>query len=520
MYNFLNFIEDEAFVINDSYNITFANEPLLKRILSGEGRCFERIEGRDSPCGFPLWECPLNRVIREKRSFSLVHPYPSNNRPDPVYVKVSIHPISENQFLEIRRDVSAERKLEKQVILHHNHLDAISKISSAVSGLKDLKKVLEIAINTVLDIFTGSIGGIMLLDEKTKELKYEVLRGLSLDALEGKGVKMGEGISGKVAMEGKPLLIPDLKKDEFPGSTVYVKEGIRSLISVPLKAKEKVLGVLNIMSNIPGRFNREDMYLLSSVGHQLGVAMEQATLYERLTAARERYRKLLQVALAIQEEERKRIARELHDETSQNLTAISLNLQAIKEMMEDEGLTQEVKELIRKSHSIAVSASGELTRIIRELRPTLLDTLGLPAAINHLVESNLRSRNIEAEVHFSDLGERLAPEIELALFRITQEALSNIVRHSKAKRARITFSYDEKEYRLRIEDDGIGFNVQEIKTIEEGGRGAGLFGMKERVRLVGGRCHIDSGPGMGTRINVYVPRAKMESDEEDKGTSG
>lgn len=518
LYHILDFIEDEAFTIESSYKVKFVNEALRKKISVAEGRCFELIEGRITPCSHPLWECPLKRVIREKRSYSFVHPYRVDATNDTLYLKVSIHPLSENEFLEIRRDVSAERKLEKHIILHHNHLDAISKISSAVSGLKDLRKILEIAMDTILDIFTGSIGAIMLFDEKTLELRYQVLRGLSLDFAKEKNFGAQNSIFGKVARDGTCLLISDLEKEEKYKSAGFFAEGVRSLISVPLKAKEKVVGVLNVMSSVAGRFNREDMYLLSSVGHQLGIAIEQARLYERLTNARERYKKLLEVTLAIQEEERKRIARELHDETSQNLTAISLNLQALKEMIEEEGLTREVKELIRKSHSIAVSASTELTRIIRELRPTLLDTLGLPAAINHLVESNLKARNIEAEFKFSVTGDRLSPETELALFRITQEALSNIVRHSKAKKAKILLHCDEKECRLIIEDDGVGFRVQDIKTIDEGGRGAGLFGMKERVKLVGGRCNVESSPGMGTRINVYVPRLKIESDEEDKGT--
>ncbi|MCS7280850.1 MAG: GAF domain-containing sensor histidine kinase [Desulfobacterota bacterium] len=513
MYELLNLIEDEAFVFTRDYRVLFLNNTLASRIPKADGRCFELLEKRDMPCDHPLWECPLPRIIREKRSFFITYPYTTSEDPYPKYIKVSIWPISDTEFLELRRDVSAERQLEKQIMIHHNHLDAISKISRAVSGLKDLRIILETALSTILDIFDGSIGGIMLLDEERSVLRYEVWKGFSLGIIEGREVRKGEGVSGRVAEEGSPILL-----GEVPESTTLCAEGIRSLISVPLKAKEKVVGVLNVMSTIPKRFTREDMYLLSSVGHQLGMAIEQARLYENLTNARERYRKLLQVALVIQEEERKRIARELHDETSQNLTALSLNLQAIKNMIEEEGLTSEVRELIKKSHAIAVSASVELTRIIRELRPTLLDTLGLFAAINHLVETNLKPKGIETEIRFEELRERLSSETELALFRITQEALSNIVRHSRAKKARIIFSSEDKEYKLVIEDDGMGFNVHEIKTIEEGGRGAGLFGMKERVRLVGGRCNIESSPGMGTRINVYVPRKKGTSDEEDKDT--
>jgi signal transduction histidine kinase len=515
VYGLLDYIEDELFVIDNSYNVKFLNRALKNKIGSKEGKCFEIVERRSVPCGPPIWECPVRRVIKEKKGVSFIHPYHEGDGLR--YLKVSIYPLEEDSFVEIRRDVSAERELERHIIIHHNHLDAISRISSAVSGLGDLRKILETAIDTILEIFTGSIGGILLLDEKKGVLRYEVYRGLSVNFIEGMEVKKGEGISGSVAERGEPILLSEISdKSGVYRVDLLKKESISSMVSVPLKAKEKVVGVLNVMSNTPNRFKREDMYLLSSVGYQLGMAIEQARLYERLKNARERYKKLLEVAMVIQEEERKRIARELHDETSQNLTALSLNLRAIKDMMEEEGLSKDVKELIVKSHGIAVDASVELTRIIRELRPTLLDTLGLPAAINHLVEANLKSKNIDAEIIFNEMEERLSPETELALFRITQEALSNIIRHSKAKTARIYLNCDEEECVLRIEDDGIGFNVQDIKTIEEGGRGAGLFGMKERVRLIGGYCNIDSKPGAGTKITVHVPKRKTKGDEEDK----
>lgn len=513
MYEYLNFIEDEAFVVNASHEVSFLNSRVTIKSHSGV-RCYEVIENRESPCSWPLWECPLSKVIKSSKPLSIIHPYPSEKDVEPRYLKLSLFPLSDGLYLEIRRNVSAERRLEKQIIIHHNHLDAISKISSAVSGLRDLRRILETALDTILDIYTGCIGGIMLYYEKDSTLRYEVIRGLALSLFEGKEVKEGEGISGKVLRDGMPRLISDLEREGMENLKSFLDEGVRSFMSVPLKTKEKVVGVLNVMSNRANRFTREDMYLLSSVGHQLGMAIEQARLNERLRNARERYRKLLEVAISIQEEERKRIARDLHDETSQNLTALALNLEAIKEMIEDEGLTKEVKELIKKSHSIAISASVELSKIIRELRPTLLDTLGLGAAISHLVDSNLRSKNIEATVEFAGAEGRLSPDVELALFRITQEALSNIVRHSKAQKARISLECDQDGCKLVIEDDGVGFNVSEIKTIDEGGRGAGLFGMKERVRLVGGRCNIDSEPGKGTRINVYVPREKVTGDED------
>lgn len=517
MYEILNVMDDEIFVIDATYRLSFLNRKLKQKIREEQGLCYEIIEGRERPCESPQWSCPLKRVIKENKPFVFVHPFYAEGEPIPIYLKIGLYPLENGYFMEIRRDVTAERELERQILVHHNHLDAISRISSTVSGLKNLRKILDTALDTILEIFTGAIGGILLYDEKKETLSYEVEKGFSLSLIEGVFIRKGEGISGKVAETGEPLFVSDISKsyDNF-GTDVVFKEGIRSIISIPLKAKEKVVGVLNVMSTLPNQFKKEDIYFLNSIGCQLGMAIEQARLYERLTNARERYKKLLEVTFAIQEEERKRIARELHDETSQNLTALSLNLEAVKEMIEQEGLSEDVKTLIRKSHGIAVSASVELTKIIRELRPTLLDTLGLPAAINHLVETNLKSKNINTTVQFEGITERLPAETELALFRITQEAISNILRHSRARNAKIVLRYGKDEWELMIEDDGVGFDIEQIKTIEDGGRGAGLFGMKERLRLIGGYGWIESATGQGTKISAHIPRKKTKVDEEDK----
>ncbi len=134
---------------------------------------------------------------------------------------------------------------------------------------------------------------------------------------------MGEGIAGRVAQTGEPILVEDISRDpEAARPDLIIAEGLRGFISVPLKAKDKVLGVMNIASHLAGEFAPDDMYLLNSIACQLGTAIEQAELYKSLNDAKKRYRILLGHALTIQEQERKRIATELHDDTSQQLAAL------------------------------------------------------------------------------------------------------------------------------------------------------------------------------------------------------
>jgi len=412
------------------------------------------------------------------------------------------------------------RMEESEAKNRYDELIALSRISAAISGLWDLEAILKVGLNSVLEIMHGVIGGVMLLDEQTKTLSYFVYHGLSTKYAEEMRFKLGEGVAGKVAQNGKSILLEDISLEPSAARPDLIKtEGLKAFLSVPLRAKDRILGVMNVASTMARNFTKDDMYLLGSIGDQLGIAIEQAKLYRRLDEARKRYQTLLRQMITIQEGERKRIARDLHDETSQQLTALALNLQALIEMMEmGDVKNTEIKAMLKRTHNIAVQASAEVVRLIKELRPTLLDTLGLPAAIHNLAETNLSSRGINVTTEFKGMEQRrLSPEAELTLFRVAQEAMSNIARHSEAKRAMIRLECNNNECILCIEDDGKGFNVSEITRIEKDGRGAGLFGVRERVAVVGGEAYIESQLGKGAKAIAKVPVIRSTSYDENKG---
>ena len=399
----------------------------------------------------------------------------------------------------------------------YRELVSVSRVSAAVSGLRDLDAVLKVALDTVLEIMDGSIGGILLLDEGSRTLSYKVYRGLSDKYVQQMHLKLGEGIAGKVAQSGKAMLLEDISIE--PGAArrdVISTEGLKAFISVPLRAKDTVLGVLNVASNLPHRFIKDDMYLLNAIGDQLGVAVEQAELYERLRQGRERYKKLAQHILLSREEERKRIARELHDGTSQTLVGLSLGLQTLSEMAKGPGSCDDMfAEQLSKTQSLAAQINSEVRRIIHELRPTLLDTLGLIPAIRRYAEDILHPIGIEVSLELQGNSRPLSPEVEVGLFRIAQGSIGNIAEHSGAKRVVITLDYKVDKLVMRIEDDGKGFNVSKVTGVDDKGRGSGLFSMKERVKLMEGRCSIESRPGRGTAVKVTVPTNGGSSVGED-----
>jgi signal transduction histidine kinase len=523
----LDSVEDELLIIDGDYHIQFANPVISSRLqnkLSVSKRCYEILERAERPCNAPSqFDCPFKKVFDSGNKVVIMHA--SNVSGIERYLKITAYPVRDSEgnvvaIAELRRDITADRNLEIQILRRYHQLRALSNISNAVTSMMDIDTILRIALDNVLEILNGTVGGILLLDEKNNTLYYHVQRGLSARFVEEMRIPAGKGIAGSVLQTGKPVLVEDISKDRRTIRPDLIdSEGLKGFVCIPLKSKEKVSGVMTIASADAGRFGSDDVSLLNSIGDYLGTAIEQANLYRKLAQAGERYKRLLQHSLTAQEEERKRIARELHDETSQAITSLTLSLQASIQLAEMKGFDEpEFIEKLKKIHSFAVHAGNEIVKLMKELRPTLLDELGMVAAIQRYAKDTFQDKGINISFTINDSDKRLPPEIEVTLFRITQGILGNILEHSEAKNTHIGFNCDAQKCQLSISDDGKGFDVSKITRIDPRGRGAGLFTIKERARLVGGNCHIDSRPGKGTRITVTIPLEKDLPDEKYQGT--
>jgi len=412
--------------------------------------------------------------------------------------------------------VADQEKIEK----HYHDLVALSRVSAAISGLQDLDSILKIGLDNVISIMNGTVGGIMLLDESTQTLSYQVYHGLSDKYAQEMRLKLGEGIAGKVAQSGRAVLLEDISTEPSAARLDLISsEGLRAFVSVPIRAKDNVLGVINVASHVPHRFTKEDTHLLHSIGDQLGTAIEQARLHDRLRKARERLRKLARQNLVAEEEERRRIARELHDETSQALSGIALQLEALMEMAaKSDNVDHQLLAGLKKVQSLTVQVHKEVSRIISNLHPTVLDTLGLVAAVRQHAKNSLQPLGINVTVEVKGTERRFPADVETAVFRVAQGAIGNIVEHSKAKNASIVLTYRPDEFALTVSDDGQGFDVSKLTDVEESGRGRGLFSMRERIGFLGGTSGVESKPGMGTTVWLRIPLGQEIRYGQDKGT--
>jgi signal transduction histidine kinase len=403
---------------------------------------------------------------------------------------------------------------------YYDDLLALSRVSAAISGLHDLDAILRIGLENVLNIVNGTVGGIMLLDEAGEVLLYRVYHGLSDKYAEEMRLRLGEGIAGKVAQSGRSVLLEDISAESDAARIDLVTlEGLRAFVSVPLRAKDNVLGVMNVASHVPHRFTKQDVHLLHSIGDQLGTAIEQAQLQERLRKARERLRKLARQNLVAEEDERRRIARELHDETSQSLSGIALQLEAlIEKAASTDNQDAELVTALKKVQALTVQVHKEVSRVISNLRPALLDTVGLVAAVRQHAKNRLEPLGINVTIEVKGAEVRLPPDVEAALFRVVQGVIGNIAEHSKAKNASIVLAYQPGEFSLGVSDDGQGFDVSKITDVEESGRGRGLFSMRERIGFLGGTSSLESKIGVGTSVWAKIPVGQDIGYGENKST--
>ncbi|HYO11869.1 MAG TPA: sensor histidine kinase [Thermoanaerobaculia bacterium] len=234
------------------------------------------------------------------------------------------------------------------------------------------------------------------------------------------------------------------------------------------------------------------------------ITRENERLFQRLIEGERRFRSLARAVWKVQEEERRRLARELHDGLGQNLTALTNQLERLQQRLAESDATEMAVRLndAVEMARLALNESRELSRL---LRPPVLDDLGLPAALSWLART-LERTGLRVEVTLGGLDEaRLDPDVETLVFRLVQEALTNVLRHAGVTRAQVALSRSGGVLALRVSDEGRGFDLQTAFAGSEAATGSGLRGMRDRLELFGGRLDLASVPGQGTVVSAIVP---------------
>jgi two-component system, NarL family, sensor kinase len=268
------------------------------------------------------------------------------------------------------------------------------------------------------------------------------------------------------------------------------------MVSVPMLARGRVVGVLNVHSRAARNYGDDDLALLTQVANLMARAIENARLYGRLAEREEMLERFATRTVEAQELERRRLAGEIHDGISQRLVSLWYHLLAAEDATGDPELLH--REL-DKAKELSTAALAEARAAITGLRPFVLDDLGLGPGLESLGRS-LAGVEVEVDVDSVDLP----PHVEVALYRIAQEALQNVVKHAEASTVLIRLAAGDDGVRLVVTDDGGGFDEDTVAGAEDR-HSYGLVGIRERAELIGARLTITSRPGTGTAVEVLVP---------------
>jgi signal transduction histidine kinase len=285
------------------------------------------------------------------------------------------------------------------------------------------------------------------------------------------------------------------------------EESLWQFAMTPLRSKGVILGTAGVAA-AKRPIDQQRIRLLDAIGNQIAVAVERCRLHEEVQLTRDLRGELLHQVITTQEEERRRIARELHDEAGQALTALRLCLERLT--MTPASNTEDLKARLSQPLDLCQQAEEGVDKVIFDLRPALIDDLGLVEAIEFHAETRLRETGTKLNFKVTGKERRLTSEIEVALFRVMQEGINNIVKHAHANSAVLHLEFKKTEIVARLEDDGCGFEMGQIVSPQNIRHGLGLLGMRERMSLVGGSLIITSSPGAGTCLKAIVPLAEGE----------
>jgi signal transduction histidine kinase len=230
-------------------------------------------------------------------------------------------------------------------------------------------------------------------------------------------------------------------------------------------------------------------------------------LFQEGERMRDELQRLSREILRVQEEERTRISREIHDEIGQGLTAISVNLEKLK----IHGKPSEMKRTIRLVQSLVEKTADFIRHFSHQIHPVMLEDLGLLPALRSFVRDFQKNTDVRVTLKFSASVERVSIEQKTVLYRIVQESLTNVLKHSGTRNATVMIGKSAKGITLQVVDTGRGFELPGISGIRDKGQGLGILGMRERARIVGGRFMILSRPGKGTRVRVQLPSVVEQS---------
>jgi signal transduction histidine kinase len=391
-------------------------------------------------------------------------------------------------------------------------LDVIGRATVAIAAERSLPTLLQRIVDAAREVTVATYGALGVTGGESGELVEFITTGISAEQRAAIGPPPhGHGLLGVILRGAAPLRLARISEHPLSYGFPPNHPPMTSFLGAPILLRGRNLGNLYLTDKQGApEFSEEDERLLLILAAHAAIAIDGARLYERtnealaervreLAVANDHLQRLASLVIDAQEEERRRISRELHDDTAQALTSVLVRMR----LLARSAVKEEVREGLLELLDLTAGALDGVRRMALDLRPSTLDDLGLVPAVESYAREFGERWSIDVRVRAQFDGNRLPRNRELMVYRIIQEALSNIAKHAGASAVEITVRREGGHLVATVRDNGRGFDLQTVLASRE--RGLGLFGMQERAQIAGGYLDLHSDEGGGTTVTLVLP---------------
>ncbi len=465
-----------------------------------------------APALVEAWDEALSMVFATGQSSTLEFEFPATDRTRHFDCRLVPEPGPDGEIstvLTVARDVT-DRWLAHEAERHARAVaDALREAIMVLTRSLDRDTVLVNLLDHLRRLVPFDRARVMLLEEASKISVRAVFDGhrvLPVPAEERPVFRTTDHpVVHDILATGTAVLISDI--GSFPGWSLPTEGPAEaSWLGVPLFARGDVAGLFSLSKREAGYFNDEHVRLAEAMSSQASVAVENAILFEQMRASTVRMKLLSRRLVEAQESERRNIARELHDEAGQALASLRFGLRLLEREVDEGGsVGGRVAELMERTDAVIEG----LHRLAADLRPASLDHAGLEPALRQYARSAASQLGLAIRFKARGFtGERLPSTVETALYRVVQEAITNVARHSRATQVDVLLERRDGRVKVMVEDNGIGFEPDRVRRAEH----YGLLGLRERAEALGGTMTVESAPGAGATVVVEVSSADPDLD--------
>jgi PAS domain S-box-containing protein len=414
--------------------------------------------------------------------------------------------VAPGKYRTILSDQVGEDRRERELQYRNRCMLALYEIGKQMTSSLDVDKVLKLIVKNIAWLLECHFVGIALLDAENKDISYREAIGNKSDIIFSQKFDVGQGIPGRVIATNKPFVLnnfpadPVVNPDEFP---VVVAENLKSVLGVPLTNKGRQFGAIVLGYRRYHAFTEEEVQLVVNLANQAALALENVRLYQESVVYARSMAALTSRLTVIQEEERRRITRDLHDGVGQALTGLRLHIDILTRQahLTDSSALDRVAVM----KQIIDETLNTISQIAFDLRPPILDDFGLVSALRVYVDRFAERARIDVGLNAPENLKRFDPKAEATLYRVIQESLTNIAKHSHATKAQIDIERTGDILLLTISDNGKGFDNNRSSNPSLWNGGLGVVNMKERIDGLRGSFTLTTERGKGTNIRIEIP---------------